>query len=113
MKAQLIQLLETLNYPVFLQGSLSESSYPDSFFTVWDFEADELVHYNGEPFSCSWGFWIYFYSTSPELVDSVSLKAKKLLKDNGYSLEGKPTSANSDTPTHTGSMLTARYLEIY
>ena len=113
MKTQIIQLLETLGYPVFLQGSLSSSNYPDSFFTIWDFEASETAHYTGEAFSCEWGFWVYFYSTKPELVDSVPIEAKKLLKENGYSLEGKPVSANSDTPTHTGSMLTARYLEIY
>lgn len=113
MKTQLIQLLETLGYPVFLQGSLAGMDYPESFFTVWDFEANEQTHYNGEPFSCTWGFWIYFYSINPELVNSVPLAAKELLKSNGYSLLGKPTSANSDTITHTGSMLTAYYLEIY
>ena len=113
MKSHLINLLESMGYPVYLQGSLLESEYPDSFFTVWDFEADELIHYNGDPFSCTWGFWVYFYSTSPELVESEPLKAKLLLTNNGYSVDGKPTSANSGTRTHTGSMLTARYLEIY
>lgn len=113
MKSQLIQLLETLGYPVFLQGSLSGADYPDSFFTIWDFMGDELTHYDNNPYACTWGFWIYFYSSDPELVASVPLAAKKLLKDNGYSLQGKPTSANSDTITHTGSMLTAYYFENY
>ncbi|MFR7662245.1 MAG: hypothetical protein ACLUZ0_04030 [Coprococcus sp.] len=37
MEDQLIQLLETFEYPVIRQGSLPEDEvYPDSFFTFWN-----------------------------------------------------------------------------
>ena len=49
MKEDLITLLKTLNYPVFLQGSLnSEADYPDSFFTFWNFETPETAYYSND-----------------------------------------------------------------
>lgn len=114
MRSQLISTLETLGYPVFLQGSLTDTAaYPESFFTFWDFEASEESHYNGNPIACTWGFWVNFYSTSPELVESVPLAAKTLLKSKGWILKGKPVSASSDISTHTGSRLECYYLENY
>lgn len=114
MKNKLIETLETLNYPVFLQGGLNDAAdYPESFFTFWNFQANEETHYNNIPVSCVWGFWIYFYSTDPILVEQVPLQAKKLLADVGFIFDGKPTDANSDTQTHTGCMLTCYYIEKY
>lgn len=114
MKGLLVQTLEDLGYPVFLQGSLnSADDYPESFFTFWVFQADEESHYNNMPASCSWGFWIYFYSTDPLLVQNVPLLAKKNLKEEGFVFEGKPIDADTDVNTHTGCMLTCYILEKY
>lgn len=114
MKERLIEILEGLGYPAYLQGSLNESdAFPDAFFTFWNFDSPEPSHYDNNPTSCSWGFWIYFYATNPRLVESVMLTAKKALKDGGFVVDGKPSDANSGRATHTGEMLTAYALEIY
>ena len=114
MKSALIELLETLGYPVFLQGSINDmDSYPDSFFTFWNFENPENLFYDNNANCCLWGFWIYFYSTSPKLVESESEKARKLLKQNGYIVRGKPTDIKVDKPTHTGAFFTAYANENY
>lgn len=114
MKALFIETLEQLGYPVFLQGSLnSVKDYPDSFFTFWVFQADENVHYDNSPKSCDWGFWLYFYSVDPLLVQTVSLQAKELLEISGFTFEGKPIDANSDVQSHTGCMLTCYAIENY
>lgn len=114
MRKKLVDLLNILNYPVFLQGSLLDNEvYPDSFFTFWNFQGDENTHYDNIPNSCSWGFWIYFYSINPELVETELDKVKKILKQNGFTTKGKAIDAASDVKTHTGKMLTIYYLENY
>ena len=70
MKAELITALNTFGYPVFLQGSLdTDEAYPDSFFTFWNFETPEGEFYDDEAHMAVWGFWVYFYSTNPQLVE--------------------------------------------
>lgn len=114
MRKKLVDLLETFKYPVFLQGSLLDTEdYPSSFFTFWNFQGDESKHYDNTPQSCEWGFWVYFYSNDPLLVESELTKAKKLLKNNGFVAKGKPVDAASDVKTHTGKVLTIYYLENY
>lgn len=114
MKEKLIELLESLNYPVFLQGSLaSAEAYPDSFFTFWNFESPESQHYDNAANRCVWGFWVYFYSVDPELVAEVPEQARQLLKQNDFYSGSKPVDANVDTPTHTGAFFTCFGVENY
>lgn len=113
-KSDLIALLQTLTYPVFLQGSLNANEpYPESFFTFWNFETPETSYYDNEAGSAVWGFWIYFYSTNPALVESAPETARQLLKQNGYILEGKANDINVDRPTYTGALFTAYKFENY
>lgn len=114
MKAELISLLETLGYPVFLQGSINTvDDYPDSFFTFWNFDNPERAFYDNNANSCVWGFWIYFYSINPQLVETVPESARQLLKSNGWTLQGKATDISVDKPTHTGAFFTVYNFEIY
>ena len=40
LKEKLIEILETMGYSAYLQGSMSEDDeYPESFFTFWNFLA--------------------------------------------------------------------------
>lgn len=113
MKQKLIQIIEELGYPVFLQGSLSqEEVYPDSFFTFWNFQGDES-HYNNEASKCVWGFWVNFYSNDPTLVESEIRKARELLREGNFIIAGQPTDTKSDEITHTGTSLTVYYIENY
>lgn len=114
MKDELIRLLETFGYPVFLQGSLNDDEpYPSDFFTFWNFETPEDSHYDNTAVRAVWGFWVYFYSDDPEKVNTVPQKAAKLLKENGWILSGRPIDAASDEKSHTGAMITCNYIETY
>lgn len=114
MKDNLITLLETLKYPVYLQGSINSlDDYPDSFFTFWNFDTPEAAFYNDDANRAVWGFWIYFYSVDPVLVQSVPEAARKLLKQNDYILQGKANDITVDKPTHTGAMFTVYKFEEY
>ena len=112
MKQTLIELLSGLGYPVFLQGSLNPSDpYPDSFFTFWNFNNDDTAFYDNDTHTEVWGFWVYFYSINPALVEGVSEQARQILKNNGFILQGKATDISVDRPTHTGAMFTTYKFE--
>lgn len=114
MKQTLIALLETLGFPVYLQGSIAApADYPDSFFTFWLFSAPESLHYDNAANRCIWGFWVYFYSTDPMRVLEIPERARMLLKENGFVTEGKAVDVRVDTPTHTGAMITVYGVENY
>lgn len=114
MKAELITALNTFGYPVFLQGSLdTDEAYPDSFFTFWNFETPEGEFYDDEAHMAVWGFWIYFYSTNPQLVEEKTEAARKLLKSIGWVPDGKPHDISVDVPTHTGAFFEVYGIEKY
>ena len=107
MKAALIEILESFDYPVFLQGSLNpDESYPDSFFTFWNFETPENEYYSNDSGAAVWGFWVYFYSNDPEKVETVTDAAWATLKAAGWTMDGRPNDITVDKPTHTGRMFT-------
>lgn len=114
MKSELIELLESFGYPVFLQGSInSVNDYPDSFFTFWNFDNPEAAFYDDDAHRCAWGFWIYFYSVDPKAVEEMPENARQLLKQNNWILQGKATDIPVDRPTHTGAFFTAYKFENY
>lgn len=113
-KNDLVALLESLGYPVFLQGSLNpDERYPESFFTFWNFSTPEAAFYNDAANRAVWGFWIYFYSVDPHLVEQVPEEARQLLKSNDWIIQGKATDINVDRPTHTGAFFTTYKFEDY
>ena len=112
MKDLLISLLESFGFPVFLQGSLSENDpYPESFFTFWNNETPDGAHYDNEAINYIWNFDVNFYSVDPELVNSMLLQAKALLKQNGFIVAGKGYDVATDEPTHTGRGINAIIIE--
>lgn len=103
MKELLIKTLETFNYPVILQGTLSKDEpYPESFFTFWNNDSYDENHYDNKPIGYVWDFDVNFYSTDPALVNSILIEAKTKLKQQGFIVPGKGYDVASDEPTHTG-----------
>lgn len=112
MKDLLIGLLETFGYPVRLQGSIrQDEAYPDTFFTFWTNETYDGDHFDNEPISYIWSFDVNFYSTNQNLVDTVPLEARKLLRNNGFIISGKGYDVASDEPSHTGRGMNALIIE--
>lgn len=113
-KNDLVALLESLGYPAFLQGSLNpDDQYPESFFTFWNFSTPESAFYDDVANRAVWGFWIYFYSVDPLLVEQMPENARKLLKQNNWILAGKANDISVDRPTHTGAFFTVYKFENY
>ena len=114
MKSELTALLETFGYPVFLQGSLDTAEdYPESFFTFWNFETPESAFYDNDANRAVWGFWVYFYSTDPKLVEEKTEAARQLLKSNNFVPNGRANDISVDVPTHTGAFFEVYGIENY
>lgn len=110
MEDLLISILETMGYPVYLQGSLlSDEPYPDSFFTFWNDSADGISYYSNEENAIEWRYSLNFYSNNPTLVNTKLLQAKEQLKAQGWVVSGAGYSIMSDEPTHTGRGITVLY----
>lgn len=110
MEDLLISTLESLGYPVRLQGSLLENeSYPDSFFTFWNDSADGSSFYSNDEKAILWSYSLNFYSTDPVLVNTKLIEAKRLLRDAGWIVSGAGYDVPSDEPTHTGRGMSLMY----
>ena len=110
-------LINTLNqtfadYPVYLQGSLSDDDvYPASFFTYWNNDTADSAFYDNEETETIWDFDLNFYSNDPMLVNSVLLAAKKALKAVGFIVDGSGYDVISDEATHTGRGINLIFIE--
>lgn len=113
MKDLLISILESLGYPIFQQGSLSEDDkYPNSFFTFWNNETyDKDFYDNSENFTV-WDFDLSFYSVDPALVDEMLVKAKQKLREADFIVRGKGHDVASDEITHTGRGINVLKMEL-
>lgn len=112
MKDLLIETIESMGYPIFLQGSLNEDDpYPESFFTFWNNEVVSDAFYDNDEYKYVWNFDLNFYSSDPELVNSELLEAKRLLKNVGFIVAGKGHDVASDEPTHTGRGINVKIIE--
>lgn len=112
MKDLLIKTLESMNYPVILQGSLGpDEPYPESFFTFWNNNTEPASYYDNKEHDYVWDFDLNFYSTDPELVDAELLNAKALLVERGFIVPGKGYDIASDEPSHTGRGINIKIIE--
>lgn len=107
---ELIELLSTFGYPVYLQGSLlPDEPYPDNFFTFWNDSADGDSYFDNSEGAITWSYSINFYSIDPTLVNSKLLEVKALLKAHGWVISGAGYDVMSDEPSHTGRGISAIY----
>ena len=112
MKDELVETLESLNYPVFQQGTMNhEEGYPDSYFTFKNMNTTGDTFYDNEEHSVIWFFIVAFYSNDPELVNTELLKAKSKLKEKGFIVSGKGNDVESDEPTQTGRGIAVKKIE--
>lgn len=111
MEDKLIELLSSLGYEVYRQGSFTEDQeYPDHFFTFWNTDSPDHSHYDNENYLTDWAFDVNFYSIEPELTYSVLSEARILLKQNKWIVPSKGYDVASDEPTHSGRGMQAIFL---
>ena len=113
MKSLLINTLESLGYPVYLQGTYpDDEEYPESLITFFTLSSDDASHYDNEPSGIAWRYQVIFYSINPMLVESVPNEIRNKLKSVGFIPQGRGRDIPSDVPTHTGCAMEFYYLDM-
>lgn len=108
-EGKLISLLETFGFPVYRQGSVTET-YPSDFFTFWETEENGNSFYDDKTVDVSYLFNIYFYSTNPLNTYNYIHQARSLLKANGWTIRDRGYDVDSGEQTHTGRGFDVAYL---
>lgn len=111
-KQLLIDILSEFDFPVILQGSMSdEDTYPSDFFTFFNNETWDYSFYDNQEYQTIWDFDVNFYSIDPERVNRILLEAKRLLKDSDFVIDGAGYDVISDEETHTGRGMNVLYIQ--
>ena len=105
-KSILINALKTCGFvegkTLFLQGTLGDRVYPDSFVTFWtDYTADSR-HFDNGVQAVDWAFSVIYYSNDAESVNTTPDSITTALRAAGFIPQGKGQDIPSDEPTHTG-----------
>lgn len=113
MKTLLIETLEKLGYPVYLQGTMPEDEeYPASFITFFTNDSEDAAHFDNEPVGVAWQYQVIFYSSDPRLVTTVPRDIRVNMRRAGFIPQGYGRDILSDEPTHTGWAMEFYYLEV-
>lgn len=113
MEDALTTILESFNYPVFRQGSMSnEDAYPETFITFWNNDSPDHTHYDNSEYGTEWDFNVYVYSSDPARTYSLLDEIRAELKKNGWIPTSKGFDVASDEPTHTGRGIECLYLQV-
>ena len=113
MKDLLVNTLEALGYPVFLQGTLDPGEeYPADFITFFTNSSEDGAHFDNSPGEWEWNFTVNFYSNNPNNIMSVPGMIRAALKAVGFIPQGKGFDLLSDEKTHTGWAQEFLFLEM-
>lgn len=113
MKDELLEILNSFGYPVFLQGTLNpDKAFPDTFITFWNNSSLDQSHYDNMPVSYTWNFDVNLYSTSPDIVNTKLREIKAALVQAGWIVSGFGYDVPSGVETHTGRAINVLYLDV-
>lgn len=103
MEDTLITILESFKYPVFRQGSLSDSDpYPETFITFWCNASPDHSHYDNSEYGTAWDFGVYTYSSDPSTCYTLTANIRTALKAAGWIVPSQGYDVTSDEPSHIG-----------
>ena len=113
MEDKLISTLEVTGYPVYRQGSLSDSEdWDKSFYTFWNDETPVSAAYDNKECAYDHSFTLCCYSTDPALTYSMLLEAKTLLMSVGFEVYGKGYDVASGRTEYTGRGIDVLFKEV-
>lgn len=110
---ELIEILESFEYPYYRQGSMSdEDKYPTTFITFWNNDSPDHAHYDDKRFGTAWDYSINVYSSDPEVPYSLLDSIREAFERKGWTILSKGFDVASDEKLHTGRGIEIFKLEI-
>lgn len=112
MWSKLEEVFDKVGIPYYRQGSFSEDEeLPETFFTFWNADTPNDGFYDNKESKNVWYWYIYLYTTDPDVLYSKFDDLIKVAKEKGFIANGKGKDIPSDTPTHFGRYLILKYIE--
>ena len=112
MEDELLTILDSFEYPVFRQGSLSQNqTYPSTFITFWERPADDLAFYDDENHAVFYTYDVNVYATSPALCYQLLRDVIAALKTADWVTLDRGHDIASDEVTHRGRGAQVGYLK--
>ena len=110
----LIELISSLGYPIFRQGSLTEDEpYPSTFFTYWNNTEINHSAYDNNTRIMQYEYDLNIYSTSIDTCYELLDQATQILKQNKFIITQFGYDLYSDEITHVGRGINVSYLGDY
>lgn len=111
MEENLIELLQTLGYKAYRQGSIPENqAYPDTFFTFWNNETIEHSAFDNDTSIITYDYDVNVYSTDISVCVDLLEQARTLLKQNNWIITVISNDMASDEITHVGKGMRVLFL---
>lgn len=111
---QIVDILEALGFPVFLQGTLGENEpFPPTFLTYTTVDSPDAFPFDNEPTHTAWEYQVIVYSNDRQTLEETAAASRTALKAAGFIPQGKGSDIPSDEPTHTGWICNYKLLTNY
>ena len=102
---ELFNIFESMDFPYFRQGSLSDKEYPNSFFTFWNIDTPIDSFYDNKETRFIIDVMIYFYTNDATLIYSVMDEFTRIAKAKGFVLRSRAYDAPADKEGYYGRLI--------
>ena len=103
---RLFELFEEMGYKqaegFFRQGSLTDETYPDHFFTFWNIDTPNTQHRDNKAKEYTPYIQVGFYTNDAKKVYSEMDEFIKQAQLKGFAVEGRARDANADKDNYFG-----------
>lgn len=103
-----------LPLPYSRQGSYEEEeTLPEVFFTYWNVRTPESWFYDNKAHRAEWEWNVFCYATDIDVVYTKLSQLITIMREKGFTVDGRGTDVPSGEPSYYGRMIKAVYEEHY
>lgn len=102
---ELFNLFEKLGYGYFRQGSLTDETYPNSFFTFWNYDTPSTSFYDNDEKRYIERVQVCFYTNDAKLIYSVMDQFVIEAKQAGFVVSKRAYDVPADKENYYGRLV--------